>query len=635
MSYTALYRKFRPTVFEDVKGQDHIITTLQNQIKANRIGHAYLFCGTRGTGKTTVAKIFAKAVNCEHPVDGSPCGECAMCRSIAAGTSMNVIEIDAASNNGVDSIREIREEVTYRPTEGRYKVYIIDEVHMLSIGAFNALLKTLEEPPEYVIFILATTEIHKIPVTILSRCQHYDFKRISIETITDRMKELMDTEKVDVEDRALTYIAKAADGSMRDALSLLDQCIAFYLGQKLTYDNVLEVLGAVDTDVFSRLLRKILNRDVAGVLDIVDDLVMMGRELTQLASDFTWYLRNLLLLKTSDNIEDVLDVSTENMVQLKEEAQMIETDMLFRYIRIFSELSGQLKYSTQKRIMLEVALIKMCVPAMETDQDSVLDRIRAVEQKQEELEKGLENGSAQRVVYVSGDSASGNGPEGSSSTERRASAKTELPAAIPEEVQEVVKNFRSIADEASGMIRGYLKKARLSLGGDNRLLIVLPDSLGVSVVGREDHVQELTDLIEQKIGKQVEIDVRCIEEGSSTERRASAKTELPAAIPEEVQEVVKNFRSIADEASGMIRGYLKKARLSLGGDNRLLIVLPDSLGVSVVGREDHVQELTDLIEQKIGKQVEIDVRCIEEGRRFEDTFVDIEQKINMEITVED
>ena len=539
MSYTALYRKFRPAVFDDVKGQDHIITTLQNQIRANRIGHAYLFCGTRGTGKTTVAKIFAKAVNCEHPVEGSPCGECAMCRSIAAGTSMNVIEIDAASNNGVDSIREIREEVTYRPTEGRYKVYIIDEVHMLSIGAFNALLKTLEEPPEYVIFILATTEIHKIPVTILSRCQHYDFKRISIETITGRMKELMDTEKVEVEDRALTYIAKAADGSMRDALSLLDQCIAFYLGQRLTYDNVLEVLGAVDTDVFSRLLRKIVQRDVAGVLDIVEDLVMMGRELTQLASDFTWYLRNLLLLKTSDNIEDVLDVSTENMAQLKEEAQMIETDMLFRYIRIFSELSGQLKYSTQKRVMLEVALIKMCVPAMETDQNSVLDRIRAVEEKQEELARGLENGTAQKVVYVNGSQA-WDGESGA---------------------------YGSSADGA----RGY---------GD-------------------------------------------------------AKKELPTAIPEDIQEVVKNFRSIADEASGMIRGYLKKARLSLGGDNRLLIVLPDSLGASVVGREDHIQELTGLIEQRIGKKVEIDVRCVEEGRHFEDTFVDIEQKINMEITVED
>ena len=352
MSYTALYRKFRPVEFEDVKGQEHIITTLKNQIEANRIGHAYLFCGTRGTGKTTVAKIFAKAVNCEHPVNGSPCGECAMCRSIAAGTSMNVIEIDAASNNGVDNIREIREEVAYRPTEGKYKVYIIDEVHMLSIGAFNALLKTLEEPPEYVIFILATTEVHKIPITILSRCQHYDFKRISIETITDRMRDLMQEEQVEVEEKALRYVAKAADGSMRDALSLLDQCIAFYLGQKLTYDNVLEVLGAVDTDVFSRLLRSVIRRDVPKVLDIVDDLVMQGRELTQLATDFTWYLRNLLLVKTSDNIEDVLDVSTENMQQLQEEAGMVESDMLLRYIRIFSELSGQLKYAAQKRVLL-------------------------------------------------------------------------------------------------------------------------------------------------------------------------------------------------------------------------------------------------------------------------------------------
>ena len=522
MSYTALYRKFRPAEFGDVKGQDHIITTLRNQIKAKRIGHAYLFCGTRGTGKTTVAKIFAKAVNCERPVDGSPCRKCEMCRSIAAGTSMNVIEIDAASNNGVDNIREIREEVAYRPTEGRYKVYIIDEVHMLSIGAFNALLKTLEEPPEYVIFILATTEAHKIPITILSRCQHYDFRRISIETITDRMRELMDTEQVEVEEKALKYIAKAADGSMRDALSLLDQCIAFYLGQKLTYDNVLEVLGAVDTDVFSRLLRRVIDRDVSGVLDVVEDLVMQGRELSQLAADFTWYLRNLLLVKTSDNIEDVLDVSTENMMQLKEEAQMVEPDMLFRYIRIFSELSGQLKYATQKRVMLEAALIRLCTPAMETAPDTLLDRIRAVEEK---LEKGADAAAnaRERIVYVNADSAPDNRP----------------------------------------------------------------------------------------------------------------KPELPNAIPEDVQEVVKNFRSIADEASGMVRGYLKKARLSLGGDNRLLVVLPDILSASAVGREDHVRELEELIEQKIGKKVEVEVRHVEDGRHFEDTFVDIEQKINMEITVED
>ena len=219
MAYTALYRKFRPQDFADVKGQDPIVATLKNQIRAGRIGHAYLFCGTRGTGKTTIAKIFAKAVNCENPSDASPCGECALCRAIASGASMNVIEIDAASNNGVDNIREIVDEVSYSPAEGKYKVYIIDEVHMLSMGAFNALLKTLEEPPSYVIFILATTEVHKIPITILSRCQRYDFKRISIETIAGRMRELTEAEGVLAQERALRYIAKTADGSMRDALS--------------------------------------------------------------------------------------------------------------------------------------------------------------------------------------------------------------------------------------------------------------------------------------------------------------------------------------------------------------------------------------------------------------------------------
>ncbi|MBP5297922.1 MAG: DNA polymerase III subunit gamma/tau, partial [Lachnospiraceae bacterium] len=247
MSYTALYRKFRPANFSDVKGQDHIVTTLVNQLKAGRIGHAYLFTGTRGTGKTSVAKIFARAVNCENPVDGNPCGECPTCKAIASGAAMNVMEIDAASNNGVDNIRDIVEEVSYSPALGKYKVYIIDEVHMLSIGAFNALLKTLEEPPSYVIFILATTEVHKIPITILSRCQRYDFRRIGIDVISDRLKELVDKENVVVEEKALKYIAKVADGSMRDALSLLDQCIAFHLGKDLTYDMVLDVLGAVDT----------------------------------------------------------------------------------------------------------------------------------------------------------------------------------------------------------------------------------------------------------------------------------------------------------------------------------------------------------------------------------------------------
>ena len=500
MSYTALYRKFRPNEFEDVKGQDAIVRTLKNQINADRIGHAYLFCGTRGTGKTTVAKIFAKAVNCEHPVDGSPCGECAMCKSIAAGTSMNVIEIDAASNNGVDNIREIREEVTYRPTEGKYKVYIIDEVHMLSIGAFNALLKTLEEPPEYVIFILATTEAHKIPITILSRCQRYDFKRISIETIAARLRELIDKEGWDVEDKAVRYIAKMADGSMRDSLSLLDQCAAFYMNETLTYDHVLEVLGAVDTEVFSRLLRQLLAMDVHQVIETVDELVMQGRELSQLAADFTWYLRNLLLVKSSDNMEDVLDVSSENLALLKEEAQMIDSDTLIRYIRIFSDLTNQLKYATQKRVLLEVTLIKLCRPAMDQNKDALLDRIRAIEKQ---LEEGAwEAPVRERIVYAS-DAKEAGEPK----------PKPELPQALNKDVKAVAKDFRMIINEASPMLRTYLKKARLSAGEGNRLLIVLPDELSASAVATPEHKEEIQSLIEQKIGKKVEIDVRQMEAG--------------------------------------------------------------------------------------------------------------------------
>lgn len=497
MSYTALYRKFRPGEFEDVKGQDHISTTLQNQIRAGRIGHAYLFCGTRGTGKTSVAKIFAKAVNCLQPVNGSPCGECAMCKAIAAGTSMNVIEIDAASNNGVDNIREIREEVTYRPTEGRYKVYIIDEVHMLSIGAFNALLKTLEEPPEYVIFILATTEVHKIPITILSRCQRYDFKRISIDTIAARLSDLMVQEDIEVEDKAIRYIAKVADGSMRDALSLLDQCIAFYLGQRLTYDHVLEVLGAVDTSVFSKMLRQILGRDVSAVLATLDELIMQGRELTQLSADFTWYLRNLLLAKSSDNMEDVLDVSTENLAQLKEEAEMVENDVLLRYIRIFSELSNQLKYATQKRVLLEVTLIKLCRPEMEAKEDTVLDRIRAMEEK---LEKGL----VQTVSVIS---------QETSGTPYQETPKVELPKALHADVQAVVQSFSAIRNQVSGILKVALKKARLSVGNQDQLLLVFEDEVQEQLVNTPDHIREIEAAIEEQIGKQVKVEVRHVETG--------------------------------------------------------------------------------------------------------------------------
>lgn len=507
MSYTALYRKFRPQEFEDVKGQEHIVTTLKNQIKADRIGHAYLFCGTRGTGKTTVAKIFAKAVNCEHPVDGSPCGKCPACQGIAAGTSMNVIEIDAASNNGVDNIRQIREEVSYRPTEGKYKVYIIDEVHMLSAGAFNALLKTLEEPPAYVIFILATTEAHKIPITILSRCQRYDFHRISIDTITDRLAELMRTEQVDVEERALRYVAKAGDGSMRDALSLLDQCIAFHLGEKLTYENVLEVLGAVDTEVFSALLRQVLAKDVTGAIRTVDHLVDQGRELGQMVNDFTWYMRNLLLIQSADDMEDVLDMSAEHLAALKKEAQMVEPETLIRYIRIFSELSSQIRYAAQKRILLEIAIIKLCRPQMEKDLSALNERMDDIEQK-------LESGAFVSAAPQSTVSPVSSGADGAGTGTPE---KPELPKAIPEDIKQVMQNWRSVISEMGGITRQYLNQAVPTLGPAGELLLMFDDAnafayLNDNKAGCIDHLKEM---ITQRCAKQVEVQLRLNEGGRS------------------------------------------------------------------------------------------------------------------------
>ncbi len=503
MAYTALYRKFRPDTFADVKGQDAIVQTLKNQIKSDRIGHAYLFCGTRGTGKTSIAKIMAKAVNCEHPVDGSPCNECATCRAIAAGSSMNVIEIDAASNTGVDNIREIREEVSYSPTEGRFKVYIIDEVHMLSIGAFNALLKTLEEPPSYVIFILATTEAHKLPVTILSRCQRYDFKRISITTIGERIQELLAAEHMEAEEKAIRYIARKADGAMRDALSLLDQCIAFFPGQKLTYEQVLDVLGAVDTEVFSRMLRLILKKDVRGLMQSLEELVMQGRELGQYVSDFTWYLRNLLLLKSSDDIEDVLDVSAENLKLLQEEAAMVREDALMRYIRIFSELGNRMKYETSKRLALEVALIKMCRPQMEQDLTSVLERIRSLEKQIAEgvvVSRGAENyGGSPSYENISG-----------GQMQDSAVQETVQPAekAAPEDLQQVVAMWRSIIAQTDGRFHMVLSRAKPKFNpadSDNRLYVAFSDFLGETYIKDEEKRQLLEGIIAKKIGKQVEV----------------------------------------------------------------------------------------------------------------------------------
>ena len=545
MSYQALYRKWRPATFEDVKGQDHIVTTLKNQIKLDRVGHAYLFCGTRGTGKTTVAKIFAKAVNCENPVDGSPCGECPTCKAIAAGVSMNVVEIDAASNNGVDNIREIRDEVMYSPTEGKKKVYIIDEVHMLSIGAFNALLKTLEEPPEYVIFILATTEASKIPITILSRCQRYDFHRISIDTIAGRLSQLMEYENIRVEDKALRYVAKAADGSMRDALSLIDQCVAFHLGQdELTYENVLDVLGAVDTTVFADTLKAVVSGDVSACLHIVEDVVMQGRDLSQFTSDFVWYLRNLLLVASTKDIsslEDVIDVSADNLKQLEEDAKLADAETLMRYIRVMSDLSNELKLATQKRIKLEVSLIKLCKPAMEPAADigELSGRVGQLEQQLEETikhiketEDKLSDGTFIPAGYGEGAyQGPGNGSYAGNNGGRDAghmSGMTEVVKpekkviqALPEDIKQIALSWDDIVSSISDpLLLTFLRQANVALASDGASLeIVLKSTSAYNSVSREEVKEQLIDLIEERTGLKVNIIVTKLPDGDDFQNR--------------------------------------------------------------------------------------------------------------------
>ena len=532
MAYQALYRKWRPLEFEDVKGQEHIVTTLKNQIRADRIGHAYLFCGTRGTGKTTVAKIFAKAVNCEHPVDGSPCGECPTCKAIAEGRSMNVIEIDAASNNGVDNIREIRDEVQYSPTEGRYKVYIIDEVHMLSIGAFNALLKTLEEPPAYVIFILATTEAHKIPVTILSRCQRYDFHRISIETIAGRLSQLMEAEHINVEEKAIRYVAKAADGSMRDALSLLDQCIAFYLGQDLKYENVLEVLGAVDTAVFAEMLSYILKADTYACMQLLEQIIMQGRDLGQFVSDFVWYLRNLLLVKTTDDeakAEDIIDVSADNLEQLKKDSKQVDVDTLMRYIRVLSELANELKFSTQKRIKVEVTLIKLTRPAMEQRQDmgDVISRITLLEQEMQEAMEALKNGVAAGTPFAAGTQGISGMADIAGAAGNASSMAVSQPVqkrvieAMPEDIKQLAKQWDSIVHSIEEPLkRTHLLNSHVTLEEDGQCLELMTSSpTAYELFSREDDKAELVALIEERTGIHVNLIVTKLQDGEDFQNR--------------------------------------------------------------------------------------------------------------------
>ena len=382
--HKALYRAYRPQNFEDVVGQEHIIRTLKNQIENNNVGHAYLFSGTRGTGKTSTAKIFARAVNCENSTNQEPCNECEVCKDILNDNIMDVVEIDAASNNSVDDIRELRENVKYSPTKAKYKVYIIDEVHMLSQGAFNALLKTLEEPPSYIIFILATTEPHKIPATILSRCQRFDFKRVTVKDMTARMQKICNEENIVVEDKALNLVARNSQGALRDALSILDQCISFG-DNKIEYKDVVELLGTVNVEQLFELAKCIIEQDTRQSLQILNEFVIWGKDIRNLINDLIDHFRNLMVCKVSSDLEEIISLPEETIEQLKLQAKYVDINDLIRILNILSTTQDQMRSSSNPRILAEVTMMKIAQPMFDESKEALIKRI-------ENLEKIIESG---------------------------------------------------------------------------------------------------------------------------------------------------------------------------------------------------------------------------------------------------
>ena len=446
--YTALYRKWRPQTFEDVRGQDQITVTLKNELKSSRISHAYLFCGTRGTGKTSTAKLLAKAVNCKAPEDFNPCNACESCISINEGNSIDVYEIDAASNRGIDDIRNLREAIKFTPTLGKYKVYIIDEVHMLTNEAFNALLKTLEEPPEYVLFILATTEPHKLPATILSRCQRFDFKRISTENIVEMLSTVCSAEGLEAEEDAVKLIARNSDGAMRDALSILDQC-SVYGDKTITHDDVLEVLGIVNNEYLFRISEAVLKEEASGTIRAVDEIAAGGKDISQFIRDLLIHYRNLLMTKVVSKCEDVIDMSREGIEQLKKQSADYDKNNIIRCISILSELENEAKWSGNPRILLEVALVKMCKIGGDSSLEGMLTRISKLE---EMLKKGSFTQAAKETSYALRPEAN---PDAPIKREKAVPVKAKEDEALKSDVSDIIEKWPGFIKELKS--RGKIK----------------------------------------------------------------------------------------------------------------------------------------------------------------------------------
>lgn len=475
MQHQALYRKWRPQTFQDVCGQEHITSILEYETEHNKFSHAYLFCGSRGTGKTTCAKILAKAVNCEAPVNGSPCNCCASCRSIDAGTATDVLEMDAASNNGVDNIRDIRDEVVYSPTSLKYRVYIVDEVHMLSGSAFNALLKTLEEPPAHAIFILATTELHKLPSTIVSRCQRYDFRRISTETLMDRLAYISDNEGIKYTKDALRIIAKMALGGMRDAISLLELCAGNR--ETITSDLVNETLGTGGRDNSEKVVRAIANSDFDAIFSAVDTVVMSSKDLAVFWQDLAAFYRDMLVIKTTKAAKSYLDLTDDEAERLYETAELFTKERLLYHCRVIDDtLYTMQKAGAAKRTVAEMALVKMCDPSLDNSVDSLMARLS-------KLESIVASGSFATVSSVQDTKVESVSKKTESSEVKKESApKPDPSSAVKKEPVEnslrVLRGWSEIIDKASvtdASAAGFLRMAKAFTDAEGKIYVRFPN----------------------------------------------------------------------------------------------------------------------------------------------------------------
>ncbi len=547
MSYLALYRKFRPDSFDEVKGQEHVVTTLKNQIAHNRVGHAYLLCGTRGTGKTTIAKLIAKTMNCENPTENGPCGVCESCKAIADGSSLNVVEIDAATHNGVDNIRQINEAVQYAPAQGKYLVYIIDEAHQLSKGAYNALLKTLEEPPEYVMFILATTDDSSLPVTLRSRCQRFDFHRISVETIADRMEEILAREGESATRDALMYIARLADGSMRDALSILDECLSVNIGKELNRESVLKIVGAVAVDVYIRMFRAIVNKNAEEALDIINETIWDGKDLTKFSDDLAWFVRNMLFLKISPGIKDELDMTSENADELLAMAENYSVEELAGYLNTLQLLCSEIRKSSVKRITLEMTIIKMMYPSAAapqgvstnvTDMDSAADvapgsnaknfsgltdrEVEALVDAKVDRELERRIGEALRTIKLLDQDFSNAGAAQQYDDSQQSdivveNIKNDFPEAVQSDIMQLAKDWKDIVAKLNPIHRRYARAVDVEpsndyeVNGPARLNVILYDANNGKITNtffeNEKNREFLAEAISEIIKKKVELGI--------------------------------------------------------------------------------------------------------------------------------